>query len=130
MGPTNVLDVDTPICIYPIVDSTFAALSDGSRRRIVELLVEGERSVNDLVGELDIAQSGVSRHLKILRDAGFVTVRAEGQRRLYALRAEPLRELDAWMDRYRAWWETRLDAMARQLAKKKREREEGKKAKR
>ena len=111
------------------MDSTFAALSDASRRRIVDLLVDGERSVNDLVAELDIAQSGVSRHLKILRDAGFVSVRADGQRRLYALRAEPLRELDAWMDRYRAWWETRLDAMARQLAKKKREREEPKKGK-
>lgn len=112
------------------MDLTFAALSDASRRRIVELLVDGERSVNDLVAELDIAQSGVSRHLKILRDAGFVSVRADGQKRLYALRAEPLRELDAWMDRYRAWWETRLDAMARQLAKKKREREEARKAKR
>lgn len=80
--------------------------------------MQGERPVGDIVERVDIAQSGVSRHLRILKDAGFVSVRADGQRRLYALRPEPFRELQAWLTRYRAWWEPRLDAFGAALAKK------------
>jgi DNA-binding transcriptional ArsR family regulator len=78
----------------------FAALADPTRRRLVEVLRKGEQSVGDLVGAVAIAQPGVSRHLRILNEAGLVTVRASGQRRLYSLRPQPLRELEAWMRRF------------------------------
>ena len=98
----------------------FESLADPMRRRIVEVLRSGERPVNDIVAELDIHQSGVSRHLRILNEAGFVRVRADGARRLYALRAEPFRELDAWVGRYRGLWEARLDRLAAALERRKR----------
>jgi len=82
------------------VADVFAILADPTRRRLVEVLHGAERSVNDLVGEVNIHQPGVSRHLRILHQAGFVAVRADGQRRLYSLRPEPLRELAAWMRRF------------------------------
>ena len=97
----------------------FASLADPMRRRIVELLRGHEKPVNDIVAELDIHQSGVSRHLRILNDAGFVSVRADGPRRLYALRAEPFRELDAWISRYRDLWEGRLDRLGAELERRK-----------
>jgi DNA-binding transcriptional ArsR family regulator len=75
----------------------------------VAALRGGERQVGDIVREAGIHQSGVSRHLKILHSSGFVSVRADGQRRLYELQAEPFRELEAWLQDYRALWETRLD---------------------
>jgi DNA-binding transcriptional ArsR family regulator len=78
----------------------FAVLADPTRRRLVEVLYDGERSVGDLVAAVDIAQPGVSRHLRLLSEAGFVNVRADGQRRLYSLRPVPLRQLEAWMRRY------------------------------
>ena len=87
----------------------FGSLADPMRRRIVEVLRGREKPVNDIVAELDIHQSGVSRHLRILHEAGFVTVRPDGQRRLYSLRAEPFRELDAWLATYRQLWNERLD---------------------
>lgn len=96
----------------------FQVIADPSRRRIVEVLRGGERQVNDVVEELDIHQSGVSRHLRILRDAGFVQVRPDGQRRLYSLRPEPFRELDAWIESYRALWEGRLDRFGKAVEKK------------
>ena len=92
---------------------TFAALADPTRRRLVELLGEGERSVGEMAAEVDIHQPGVSRHLRILHEAGFVSVRAEGQRRLYSLRAEPFLELDAWMRRYASDQLARLQRLAR-----------------
>lgn len=101
----------------------FETLADPTRRRIVEVLLAGERAVNDIVGEVDIAQSGVSRHLRILSEAGFVQVRADGQRRLYSLRPEPFEELDAWVRQYRKLWEGRLDRFAAALERKKKERE-------
>ncbi len=82
--------------------NVFAVLADPTRRRLVEILYAGERPVNDLVAEVEIEQPGVSRHLRILHDAGFVTVRAEGQRRVYALKPEPLRQLETWLHRYPA----------------------------
>lgn len=87
----------------------FQALAEPTRRLILETLAAGECPVNELVARLPIHQSGVSRHLRILSDAGFVQVRADGQRRLYSLRPEPFQQLDSWMSRYRALWEGRLD---------------------
>jgi DNA-binding transcriptional ArsR family regulator len=88
---------------------TFETLADPTRRRIVAALREGERPVGDLVRQAGIHQSGVSRHLRILHESGFVSVRPDGQRRLYALRPEPFRELEAWLSDYRRLWEARLD---------------------
>jgi DNA-binding transcriptional ArsR family regulator len=88
---------------------TFETLADPTRRRIVAALAHGERPVSDIVRQAGIHQSGVSRHLRILHESGFVTVRPDGQRRLYALRAEPFKELDAWLSDYRQLWEARLD---------------------
>jgi DNA-binding transcriptional ArsR family regulator len=95
--------------------STIQALADPSRFQIVEALLAGEQPVNDLVARMDIHQSGVSRHLRILEEAGFVRVRPDGPRRLYSLRPEPFRELNAWVGQYRALWEGRLDAFAAAL---------------
>ena len=89
----------------------FEALADPTRRRIVEELRRGERQVNDIVEALDIHQSGVSRHLRILTDAGFVQVRPDGPRRMYSLRPEPFRALETWLAGYRALWERRLDRL-------------------
>ena len=96
----------------------FETLADPTRRRIVEELGEGERSVGELVEAVTIRQSGVSRHLRILHDAGFVTVRPDGQRRLYSLSPEPFRELDDWVSRYRALWESRLDRLGAELERR------------
>lgn len=101
--------------MQPIV---FQTLADPSRLRIVEALLAGERAVNDLVAQMDIHQSGVSRHLRILEEAGFVDVRPDGPRRLYSLRPEPFRELDGWVTQYRALWMARLDAFGDALARK------------
>jgi DNA-binding transcriptional ArsR family regulator len=90
-------------------NDTFETLADPTRRRIVAALRTGERPVSDIVRQAGIHQSGVSRHLRILHESGFVTVRPEGQRRLYALRPEPFRELEAWLSDYRQLWEARLD---------------------
>jgi DNA-binding transcriptional ArsR family regulator len=98
--------------------AVFQTLADPTRLRLVEVLRRGERAVNDLVEEVDIDQSGVSRHLRILSEAGFVRMRPEGPKRLYSLRPEPFRELDAWMAGYRKLWEARLDRFAVALEKK------------
>jgi DNA-binding transcriptional ArsR family regulator len=98
----------------------FQTLADPSRLQIVEALLTGERAVNDLVARMDIHQSGVSRHLRILEEAGFVHMRPDGPRRLYSLRPEPFRELDAWVMQYRALWVARLDAFGAALARKQR----------
>jgi DNA-binding transcriptional ArsR family regulator len=100
----------------------FETLADPTRRRIVEALRQGERQVNDIVREAGIHQSGVSRHLGILHDAGFVSMRPDGQRRLYALRPERFRELEAWLAGYRRLWEARLDRFGAALEKRRRDR--------
>ncbi len=87
----------------------FQTLADPTRRRVVDALSNGERQVNDLIAEVGIHQSGVSRHLRILHEAGFVTMRPEGSRRLYSLRPDRFRELDEWLAKYRELWEARLD---------------------
>ena len=96
----------------------FQTLADPTRRRIVEALRGGEIAVNDIVERMNIHQSGVSRHLRILNDAGFVQMRPEGPRRLYSLRPEPFRELDAWIGGYRSLWEARLDKLGEALERK------------
>ncbi len=96
----------------------FQTLADPTRRRIVESLRGGEQAVNDIVERMNIHQSGVSRHLRILSEAGFVRVRPEGPRRLYSLRPEPFRELDAWVHGYRDLWEVRLDQLGHALKQK------------
>jgi len=95
--------------------SAFAAVSEPTRRQILELLRHRERPVGELVRHLDISQPGVSKHLRVLRDAGLVQVRPDGRRRVYGLRAEPLAELDAWLEPYRELWGARLDALERHL---------------
>src|SRR5262245_311538 len=96
---------------------TFEALADPTRRRIVEALLPGERQVNDIVERAGIHQSGVSRHLRILAEAGFVAMRPDGQRRLYSLRPEPFRALEVWLASYRNLWEARLDRFGVALEK-------------
>ena len=98
--------------------NAFSTLADPTRLRILDALRAGERPVNDLVAAVEIHQSGVSRHLRILQGAGFVTVRPEGAQRFYSLRPEPFRELDAWVGQYRKLWEARLDRFAQQLERK------------
>ena len=107
----------------------FGALADPMRRRIVDALRGGEQAVNDIVGRVDIHQSGVSRHLRILHDAGFVKVRPDGPRRLYSLLPEPFRELEAWIARYRDLWEARLDRFAVALERKQKTRTASRKEK-
>lgn len=87
----------------------FQTLGDPTRRRVVDALCRGERQVNDIVEEVRIHQSGVSRHLRILLEAGFVEVRPEGSRRLYSLKPDRFREIESWLAKYRALWEERLD---------------------
>ena len=93
----------------------FQTLADPTRRNIVELLRGGERAVNDIVDEVHIDQSGVSRHLRILHESGFVQVRPDGARRVYSLRPEPFQELEAWLTTYRRLWEARLDRFGEAL---------------
>ncbi len=89
---------------------TFEVLADPNRRRIMELLRDGERPVGELVDHLRISQPGVSKHLRLLRTAGLVAVRPDAQRRMYRVRFEPLIELDTWLEPYRRVWTERLDA--------------------
>jgi DNA-binding transcriptional ArsR family regulator len=96
-------------------DAVLEAIVEPTRRRILDAVRTEERSVTELVERLGMSQPGVSRHLRILRGAGLVTVRSDAQRRLYGLRSEPLRELDDWLEPYRTEWSTRLDALSRHL---------------
>jgi DNA-binding transcriptional ArsR family regulator len=105
----------------------FDILGDPVRRRILELLAGGAHTSGDIVAviqrEFGITQPAVSQHLKVLRDSGFASVRAEGTRRIYAIEAAPLREVDAWLERFRAFWEHRLEALATEIARGKKQRE-------
>ncbi|GAA4431221.1 metalloregulator ArsR/SmtB family transcription factor [Actinokineospora soli] len=109
----------------PVVHA-FDVLGDPVRRRILELLADGERAsgaVSAVIqAEFGITQPAVSQHLKVLRDNGFTTVRAEGARRLYSVNTDPLRDVDAWLDRFRRFWTPHLDALATELARGRRER--------
>ncbi|MBB5786358.1 metalloregulator ArsR/SmtB family transcription factor [Jiangella mangrovi] len=104
----------------------FDVLGDPVRRRILELLADGELTSGAVTSviqqEFGISQPAVSQHLKVLRESGFATVRPDGARRLYAVSSEPLRDVDAWLDRFRRFWTPPLDALATELARGKRER--------
>ena len=95
--------------------NTFEVLAEPTRRALLDLLREQDRPVGELVDALDMSQPGVSRHLRVLREAGLVDVRADAQRRIYSVRPEPLREIDAWLAPYRRMWADRLDALERHL---------------
>jgi DNA-binding transcriptional ArsR family regulator len=103
----------------------FDVLGDPVRRRILELLAAGERSSGAITAvirsEFGISQPAVSQHLRVLREAGFATVRPDGARRLYAVDPEPLRDVDAWLERFRASWTPHLDALATEVARGKRQ---------
>ena len=104
----------------------FDVLGDPVRRRILELLAAGEQSSGavsaTIQNEFGISQPAVSQHLRVLRDNGFATVRPEGARRLYSVRPEPLRDVDAWLDTFRRFWTPHLDALATELARGRRSR--------
>ena len=104
----------------------FDILGDPVRRRLLELLSEGERSSGEMVAvvqaEFGITQSAVSQHLKVLRDAGFATVRIDGARRIYAVEAGPMREVDAWLEPFRAFWAPKFEALATEVARGRRKR--------
>ena len=93
------------------VVETFAALAEPNRFRIVELLRSGARTVNEIGARLELAQPQVSKHLRVLKDAGLVEVEPRAQQRVYELRAKPLRQLHDWLDRYRKVWDARFDAL-------------------
>ena len=104
----------------------FNVLADPVRRRILELLTDGERTSGDITevirAEFGLSQPGVSLQLKVLRDNGFATVRAIGTRRIYALEATAMRDVDAWLERFRAFWAPKLESLATEVARGKRER--------
>jgi len=97
------------------VATTFDVLAEPARRQILDLLRERARAVGELVELVGLSQPGVSKHLRVLREAGLVSVRRDAQRRWYQLRAEPLAEVDAWLEPYRRLWADRLDALDRHL---------------
>jgi DNA-binding transcriptional ArsR family regulator len=104
------------------MQAVLRALADGSRRTMLETLTSGPATAGELAALLPIARPGVSRHLRVLREAGLVEVRQQAQRRVYSLRVEPLAEVDEWLRRYRALWEQRLDALHTEVTRGKRER--------
>jgi DNA-binding transcriptional ArsR family regulator len=104
------------------MDAVLQAISDSSRRTVLEALGHGPATVGELASLLPIARPGVSRHLRVLREAGLVEVRHEAQFRVYSLRPEPLAEIDDWLGRYRALWEQRLDALHTEVARGKKQR--------
>jgi DNA-binding transcriptional ArsR family regulator len=97
------------------MEPAFVTLADPTRRRILDHLRDGERSVSELVVALAVSQPAVSKHLRVLREAGFVSVRVSAQQRIYALDLEPLRAVDEWLAPYRRLWATHLDALERYL---------------
>lgn len=104
------------------MEAALKALADDSRRRMLEALADGPATAGELAALLPIARPGVSRHLRVLREAGLVEVHQEAQRRVYSLRPQPLTEIYDWLDRYVALWEQRLDVLHTEIARGKRER--------
>jgi len=111
------------------MSDAFQVLADPTRRRLIEALRGGERSVSELVDVVDIGQPGVSRQLAILQEAHFVLMRPDGRRRLYKLSPGPFRDLDQWMEGYRGMWEQRLDRFAAELDRRERKKKKKKKEK-
>ena len=121
--PHNVTGrVRTKSVTHRPMDAVLQALSDGSRRIVLDTLKDGPATVGDLAALLPIARPGVSRHLRVLREAGLVDVRREAQFRVYSLRPEPLAQVDEWLGHYRSLWEQRLDALHTEVARGKRAR--------
>lgn len=104
------------------MEASLRAIADDSRRTMLEALAEGPATAGELAAMLPIARPGVSRHLRVLREAGLVEVRPEAQRRVYTLRPQPLTEINDWLSRHLALWEHRLDALHTEIARGKRER--------
>ena len=100
-----------------LMSTLFDVIGDPSRRQVLDLLRDDEYSVTELVDALDMSQPSVSKHLRVLRDAGLVEARVDAQRRIYALCPEPLAELDAWLKPYRRFWRGRLESLQRHLAR-------------
>ena len=96
----------------------FTALADPTRRRIVEMLAEGERSAGDIVAEFSVSAPAISQHLKVLREAGLVTVSSQGQQRIHSINPQGLDAIGIWLERTRSFWSNRLDALERELRKK------------
>ena len=119
------MDITTPACkcldtympskVYKGVESVFEIIAEPNRRAILSLLVSSEQSVGEIERQLRMSQPAVSKHLRVLREAGFVEATVDAQRRLYRLRAEPLQEVDAWLDPFRRFWSAHLDALERHL---------------
>ena len=101
--------------IKPVDTAVFEILAEPTRRRVLDLLREQERTVGELVDALEMSQPAVSKHLRVLRDAGLVEARVDAQRRIYALRPEPLADVDAWLAPYRKFWRGKLAALQRHL---------------
>jgi DNA-binding transcriptional ArsR family regulator len=99
----------------------FSVLAEPARRRVLDLLLDGPRPVGELAGLLGLSQPGTSKHLRVLREAGLVRVRQDGQRRWYELRPDPLAEIDTWLQPYRKFWASHLDALERYLDNDERE---------
>jgi DNA-binding transcriptional ArsR family regulator len=104
------------------MEAVLRALADESRRSMLDTLADGPATAGELAAMLPIARPGVSRHLRVLREAGLVEVRQDAQRRIYSLHAQPLAEIDDWLNRYRALWQQRLDALHTEIARGQRER--------
>jgi DNA-binding transcriptional ArsR family regulator len=104
------------------MDAVLHALADESRRTVLEILRDHQATAGELADALPIARPGVSRHLRVLREAGLIDVRQEAQRRIYTLRPEALVEVDEWLERYRALWQHRLDALHTEIARGKKAR--------
>jgi DNA-binding transcriptional ArsR family regulator len=102
-----------------------AAVADPTRRELLRLLVDGELSAGELAGRFPVSRPAISRHLRVLREAGLVRARTDGKRRLYALDPRPLRELDDWLEPYRDLWAHRLDALDTEIARGRRARRTG-----
>ena len=109
------------------MESSFAVLAEPNRRAILALLASSERSVGEIERRLRMPQTSVSKHLRVLRDAGFVEPRVDAQRRLYRIRPEPLMEVDAWLAPFRQLWNTHVDALERHLDRMASSRRKGKK---
>jgi DNA-binding transcriptional ArsR family regulator len=103
------------------MDEVFTVLADPTRRQIIELLAEREHSAGELVAVFPVSQPAISRHLRVLRESGFVRVRGDGQRRIYTLEARRLSELDDWLAHYRRFWSARLDDLDAQLEAQRRQ---------
>jgi DNA-binding transcriptional ArsR family regulator len=101
--------------VYKGVESAFDIIAEPNRRAILSLLVSSEQSVGEIERRLGMPQPTVSKHLRVLREAGFVEATVDAQRRLYRLRAEPMREIDAWLEQFRRFWSKHVDALERHL---------------